>query len=74
MNTFTIPYTTEVLWALQQDIGKLDAEARLQIAMNLYNTGKLSTQLAAQIAGVPSINFLFLLRQDERKIADVSVA
>lgn len=63
MNKWTIPYTTELLWVLQQEPDKLDPDTRLQLAIRLHDTGKLNTHLAAQIAGLPAINFIFLLRQ-----------
>jgi predicted HTH domain antitoxin len=61
MNTLTIEYPPEVLWALQQEPQEFEAEARLLLAIKLYETGKLSTGLAARLAGVPRIAFIFLL-------------
>jgi len=61
MNTLTIEYPPEVLWALQQEPNEFEAEARILLAVKLYETGKLSTGLAARLAGVPRVTFLFLL-------------
>ncbi len=61
MHTLTIEYPSEVLWAMQQDPAEFEAEARLLLAMKLYETGKLTTGLAAQVARVPRVTFLFLL-------------
>ena len=61
MNSLKIPYPPEVLWALQKEPEELEAEARLLLALKLYETGKLSTGLAAKLAGVPQETFLFLL-------------
>lgn len=61
--TLTIPYPPEVLWALQKDPDEFEAEARLLLALKLYETGKLTTGLAAELAGVPRVTFLFLLGQ-----------
>jgi predicted HTH domain antitoxin len=58
-----IPYPPEVLWALQKEPGEFETEARLLLALKLYETGKLSTGLAAKLAGVPRTTFLFLLGQ-----------
>lgn len=58
-----IPYPPEVLWALQKEPGEFETEARLLLALKLYETGKLSTGLAAKLAGVPRVTFLFLLGQ-----------
>lgn len=63
MKNLTIPYPPEVLWALQKEPEEFEAEARLLLALKLYETGKLSTGLAAQLAGVPRVTFLFLLGQ-----------
>jgi predicted HTH domain antitoxin len=58
-----ISYPPEVLWALQKEPEELEAEARLLLALKFYETGKLSTGLAAKLAGVPRVTFLFLLGQ-----------
>jgi len=63
MNTLTIEYPSEVLWALQKEPEEFETVARLLLALKLYETGKLTTGLAAQLAGVPRINFMFLLGQ-----------
>jgi predicted HTH domain antitoxin len=63
MKTLTIPYPPEVLWALQKEPAEFEAEARLLLALKLYETGRLSSGLAAQLAGVPRMTFLFLLGQ-----------
>jgi predicted HTH domain antitoxin len=63
MNTLTIEYPAEVLWALQQDPDEFANQARLLLALKLYETGKLSTGLAAQLAGVPRVAFFYLLGQ-----------
>lgn len=63
MTTLTIEYPAEVLWALQQDPEQFEHEARLLLALKLYETGKLSTGLAAQLAGVPRVAFFYLLGQ-----------
>lgn len=61
MNTLTIDYPPEVLWALQQEPEEFEADARLLLAVKLYETGKLTTGLAAQLAGMPRSAFIFLL-------------
>jgi len=60
-NVLTIEYPSDVLWALQQEPDEFNAEARLLLAVKLYEMGKLSTGLAARLAGVPRITFMFLL-------------
>ncbi|MCP3963008.1 MAG: UPF0175 family protein [bacterium] len=61
MKTLTIDYPSEVLWALQQEPEEFEAEAPLLLALQLYKTGRLSTGLAASLAGMPRFTFLFLL-------------
>ncbi|MCU0510855.1 MAG: UPF0175 family protein [Anaerolineae bacterium] len=61
MRTLTIEYPSEVLWALQQEPVEFETEARLLLGLKLYETGKLSTGLAAQVAGMPRAVFLFEL-------------
>ena len=61
MQTLTIKYPPEVLWAMQQEPKEFERESRLLLALKLYESGKLSTGLAAKIAGVPRITFMFLL-------------
>jgi predicted HTH domain antitoxin len=63
MNTLTIDYPDELLWALQQEPDEFAEEARLLLALKLYETGKVSTGIAAQLAGVPRVAFFFILGQ-----------
>ena len=63
MNALRIEYPPDVLWALQKGPDEFEAEARLPLAIKLYETGRLSTGLAARLAGVPRITFMFLLGQ-----------
>jgi len=63
MSVLTIEYPPEVLWALQQDPEEFESEARLLLAVKMFETGKLSTGLAARLAGVPRITFMFLMGQ-----------
>lgn len=61
MNTLTIEYPSEVLWALQQEPEEFESDARLLLAVKFYETGRLSTGMAARLAGVPRSAFIFLL-------------
>jgi predicted HTH domain antitoxin len=61
MNSLTIEYPPELLWAMQQEPEEFESEARLLLAVKLYETGKLSTGLAANLAAVPRVTFMFLL-------------
>ena len=61
MGDYGIPYPPEILWALQQEPEEFENDARLLLAVKMYETGRLSTGLAARLAGVPRTTFLFLL-------------
>ena len=61
MNVLTIEYPPDLLWALQQEPDEFEAEARLLLAVKLYETGRLGTGMAARLAGVPRVTFMFLL-------------
>ena len=63
MNTLNIKYPPEILWALQQEPKEFEREARLLLAIKLYESGKLTTGLAAKIADVPRVTFIYLLGQ-----------
>lgn len=61
MSELTIHYPAEVLWALDRTPNEFEAEARLVLSLKLYETGRLSTELAAQLAGMAPLAFLFEL-------------
>lgn len=60
-NTPSIEYPPEILWALQQKPEDFASEARLILALKLYESGKLTTGLAAKLAGIPRLRFIFLM-------------
>ena len=61
MTTLTIEYPSEILEVLDQSQEAFNHEARLLLAVKLYEIGRLTTGLAAQLAGVPRSEFFFLL-------------
>lgn len=63
MDTLSIPYSSELLWALQQEPDEFEREARLLLAIKLYETGRITTGLAAQLADIPRVTFMFLLAE-----------
>ena len=60
-DTLTIQYPKEILWALQQEPDEFEEDARLMLALSLYKKGKITTGLAAQLAGIPRTVFIFLM-------------
>lgn len=61
MSTLTIEYPAEVLGALRLAPEEFERDARRLLAVKLYETGRLSTGLAARVAGVSRSDFLYLL-------------
>ena len=61
MNELTIHYPAEILWALDKEPVEFETEARLFLSLKLYETGRLSTELAAQLAGMSHFAFIFEL-------------
>ena len=56
-----IHYPEAVLWAIDKEPDEFEAEARLLLALTLYDSGRLSTELAAQLAGMSRFAFIFEL-------------
>ncbi|HEX4951960.1 MAG TPA: UPF0175 family protein [Thermoanaerobaculia bacterium] len=56
-----IPYSDDVLASLGESPAQFEAEARLLLAVKLYELGRLSTGLAASLAGLSRVDFLFTL-------------
>lgn len=63
MNTLSIEYSPEILWAMQLERDEFASQARLLLALKLYEIGRLSSGLAAQLAGVPRTTFFYILSQ-----------
>ncbi|MBI4770846.1 MAG: UPF0175 family protein [Chloroflexi bacterium] len=60
-HTLTIDYPDEVLWALRQEPAEFESQARLLLALALYRSGKLSSGLAARLAGMGRVTFMFAM-------------
>lgn len=63
MSTLKIEYPDEVLWALQTGAEEFQREARKLLALKLYESGKLTTGLAAKLAGMPRSAFYYFLSE-----------
>lgn len=61
MASLTIDYPPEVEFALDEEPRVFEREARELLAVKLYETGRLSSGLAAKLAGLPRVAFLFVL-------------
>ncbi len=56
-----IHYPAAILWAMDKEPDEFETEARLLLALSLYASGRLSTELAAQLADMPRLAFIFEL-------------
>ena len=61
MASVTIDVPPEVEFALDKEPAVFAQEARELLAVKLYESGQLSTGLAAKLAGLPRVAFLYLL-------------
>ena len=59
--TLTIDYSDEVLLALGCSPEQFSEEAKLLVAVKLYELGRLSSGAAAKLAGIPKPLFLMKL-------------
>jgi predicted HTH domain antitoxin len=61
MKTLEIAVPDEIFVSLKENPQELANEIRLAAAAKLYELGKLSSGLAADLAGIPRVSFLHAL-------------
>jgi predicted HTH domain antitoxin len=61
MRKLTIPYSDDLLLSLKESPEEFETEARLLLAVKLYELGKVSTGHAAELAGISRVEFFFAL-------------
>jgi predicted HTH domain antitoxin len=59
--TLEITYPEELLVSLKQTPHEFESEARLLLAVKLYEMGRISTGMAANLAGMGRVAFMFEL-------------
>ena len=57
----TIPYSDDLLLSLKKSPEEFEAEARLLLAVKLYELNQVSTGVAARLAGLSRVAFMFEL-------------
>lgn len=60
-NMLTIPYPEELLLSLKESPAEFESEARLLLAIKLYELGKVSTGMAARLAGMGRVEFILVV-------------
>jgi predicted HTH domain antitoxin len=61
MNVLTIPYPEDLLLSLKKEPAEFEAEARLLLAIKLYEMGQVTTGIGARLAGISRVAFIFEL-------------
>lgn len=57
----TIPYSEDLLLSLNESPEEFEAEARILVAVKLYELGRVSTGRAAELAGMGRVEFQLAL-------------
>lgn len=60
-NYLTIPYPEDLLLSLKESKTDFETEAKLLLAVKLYEMGRVSTGMAARLAGIDRVSFMFTL-------------
>ncbi len=63
MNTMTLECAPELAVALGRRQSELEGEVRLASALKLFEMGRISSGLAARLAGMPRVQFLMTCGQ-----------
>ncbi|MEM7516497.1 MAG: UPF0175 family protein [Planctomycetota bacterium] len=59
----TIPYSDDLLLSLKESPEEFEAEARMLLAIKLYELDRLTTGRAAELAGMGRVEFMFVLHR-----------
>jgi predicted HTH domain antitoxin len=61
MKVLTIPYSDDLLLSMKRSPQEFESEARLLLAVKLYEMDRISTGAAAELAGISRVAFMFEL-------------
>ena len=61
MNVLTIPYSEDLLLSMKRSPQEFEAEARLLLAVKLYEMDRIPTGEAAKLAGMSRVAFMLEL-------------
>jgi predicted HTH domain antitoxin len=61
MKILNIPYSEDLLLSMKQSPQEFESEARLLLAVKLYELDRISTGAAAELAGMSRVAFMFEL-------------
>jgi len=62
-NSLTITYPDDLLLSLKKNRDEFEEEARLLLAVKLYELGRVSTGTGALLAGMSRVAFMFELQR-----------
>lgn len=65
LHELKIPYSDDLLLSLKESPAEFEAEARLLLAVKLYELGRITTGMAARLAGLSRLAFMFSLARFE---------
>lgn len=57
----SIPYPNDLLLSLKETQDEFEAEARLLLAVKLFELGRVSSGMAAKVAGLDRVSFIIAL-------------
>ena len=63
VHQLTIPYSDDLLLSLKSTRESFEAEARLLLAMKLYELGQVTTGVGAGLAGLDRVSFMLELQR-----------